>query len=417
MTKVNHLQSLCVIHVDFDIWSGQTRLSASDLKLGQGGEIPPEKVAQLGSKKICDPAKLKGFHRLKTETRRLLLKFGMPFMNGFAVPVSKTDEICSKLDAVSSAFNQLKQDFIRGYNNAVDEWCRENPEYERAIRSGSLPKETVEARIGFEYQVFMIQPLNEDEDNAKRLNRKVERLGDDLISEVVQEANKFYAETLAGRNQCSVTTRQTLRNIRDKVDGLSFLNGSFTPLVRLLDQTLRGYEQHARGRNIVAPYFYQVVATVLIMGDRDRIEQYANGSINVEGLANDIGGTEAHMWDQPKDDKAGHENKNVGESVDLVVEDNTSLQQAVTHDPQQDSSTNLAADLDEDIDSFFKSFSERGDGKSQDGASTSEVTQEDVGGDLLQQPQTEPETIEPVEQENSPEQKPLKSVDDDDLFF
>ncbi|MDW1951120.1 DUF3150 domain-containing protein, partial [Vibrio sp. 812(2023)] len=153
MTKVNHLQSLCVIHVDFDIWSGQTRLSASDLKLGEGGEIPPEKVAQLGSKKICDPAKLKGFHRLKTETRRLLLKFGMPFMNGFAVPVSKTDEICNKLNDINFQFNQLKQDFIKGYNKAVDEWCQENPEYERAIRAGALPKETVEERIGFEYQV------------------------------------------------------------------------------------------------------------------------------------------------------------------------------------------------------------------------------------------------------------------------
>ncbi len=61
-------------------------------------------------------------------------------------------------------------------------------------------------------------------------------------------------ERLAGRDQCAVTTRQTLRNIRDKVDGLSFLNSAF-PLVKLLDQTLRGYEQHADGRNIVAPFF------------------------------------------------------------------------------------------------------------------------------------------------------------------
>ncbi|MDV5469039.1 DUF3150 domain-containing protein [Klebsiella pneumoniae] len=76
---------------------------------------------------MCDPAKLKGFHRLKTETRRLLLKFGMPFMNGFAVPVSKTDEICNKLNDINFQFNQLKQDFIKGYNKAVDEWCQENP--------------------------------------------------------------------------------------------------------------------------------------------------------------------------------------------------------------------------------------------------------------------------------------------------
>ena len=46
-------------------------------------------------------------------------------------------------------------------------------------------------------------------------------------------------ERLAGRDQCALT-RQTLRNIRDKVDGLSFLNSAFTPLVKLLDQNPSG---------------------------------------------------------------------------------------------------------------------------------------------------------------------------------
>lgn len=166
---------------------------------------------------------------------------------------------------------------------AVDEWCQENPEYEGALRAGALPKETVEKRIAFEYQAFMIV-ADSDKGHAMKLNRKVESLGDDLIAEVTQEANKFYTERLAGRDQCAVTTRQTLRNIRDKVDGLSFLNNAFTPLVKLLDQTLRGYDQHADGRNVVAPFFYQVVAAVLIMSDKGRIEQYANGALTVEGM-------------------------------------------------------------------------------------------------------------------------------------
>jgi hypothetical protein len=35
-TKINHLTQLCVVHADFDIWSGQVRLTADDLKLGAG---------------------------------------------------------------------------------------------------------------------------------------------------------------------------------------------------------------------------------------------------------------------------------------------------------------------------------------------------------------------------------------------
>ncbi|WP_256896242.1 DUF3150 domain-containing protein [Vibrio alginolyticus] len=285
MSKVKHLENLCVINADFDIWSGQTRLSASDFKLGAGGEIPPEKVAQLGSKKICDPAKLKGFHRLKTETRRFLLSYGMPFMNGYAVPVAKTDEICAKLDKIDVEVQQLKHEFVTGYNNAVDEWCRENPEYETAIRAGALSREEVEKRIGFEYQVFMVQPT-QDEQSAHRLNRKVEELGDDLIAEVVNDANDFYNKRLAGKMHVATATGATLKNLRDKVDGLSFLNSAFTPLVSLLDQTLAGYEKHGAGkRNIEGMFFFQIMAAVLIMCDRQRIQEYAGGSLSVDDVA------------------------------------------------------------------------------------------------------------------------------------
>lgn len=288
MSKVKHLENMCVINADFDIWSGQTRLSASDLKLGVGGEIPPEKVAQLGNKKVCDPAKLKGFHRLKAETRRFLLSYGMPFMNGYAVPLAKTDEICKKLDKIDAEVRRLKEEFINGYNNAVDEWCRENPEYENAIRSGALPREAVAKRIGFEYQVFMVSPT-QDEQSVQRLNRKVEELGNDLIDEVVNEANDFYNRRLAGKTYVATATAATLKKLRDKVDGLSFLNSAFTPLVSLLDQTLAGYEKYGSGkRNIEGVFFFQIMAAVLIMCDRQRIQEYAGGSLSVDDVAKNL---------------------------------------------------------------------------------------------------------------------------------
>lgn len=288
MSHVKHLENLCIINADFDIWSGQTRLSASDFKLGAGGEIPPEKIAQLGSKKICNPTKLKGFHRLKTETRRFLLGYGMPFMNGYAVPVVKADEICSKLDKIDIEIQQLKREFVTGYENAVDEWCAENPEYEKAIRAGALSRKEVERRIDFEYQVFMVQPT-EDEQSAKRLNRKVDELGDDLLSELVNDANEFYNKRLAGKMHIATSTAKTLKNLRDKVDGLSFLNSAFVPLVQLLDQTLAGYEKHGAGkRDIQGMFFFQIMAAVLIMCDRQRIQEYAGGELSVDSVAKEL---------------------------------------------------------------------------------------------------------------------------------
>ncbi|NMV28296.1 DUF3150 domain-containing protein, partial [Vibrio parahaemolyticus] len=135
-----------------------------------------------------------------------------------------------------------------------------------------------------------------------------------------------------------------------------FLNSAFNPLVKLLDQTLRGYEQHADGRNIVAPFFYQVVAAVLIMSERDRIEQYANGSITVEGMANDIGGSGAQMGDRSKDEKAEQKSDKAGELIPATEGGETKQQQVGGTESVQSEQTNSggnAVDLDEDIDNFF----------------------------------------------------------------
>jgi hypothetical protein len=288
--QIKHLDELCVIHADFDIWSGQTRLAPEDLKLGAGGEIPPEKLALLGSKKICDPVKLRGFHRLKTKARRTLEHYGLSFMNGWAVPADRLDTILKQLDGIGKEFDAVRQEFLRDYDNAVEEWCMDNPGYEHIIRAGAMPRDVVEKRIGFDYQVFMIKPVGEPTDaTQQRLNRKLGGLSNDLFDEINAEANKFYDEKLKGQIEIKKGTSIHLKKLRDKVDGLSFLNSAFVPLVNLLDDTLRGYESQAQGHRIVAPFLYQVVAAVLIMCDRSKIEGYANGSVTVDDVAGNAG--------------------------------------------------------------------------------------------------------------------------------
>lgn len=283
--KINHLDALSVVQIDFNIWSGQTKLRPEDVKLGVGGELPSEKVAQLGSKRVIDTANLKGFHRLKQEARRMLSRYGMPFMNGYAIPVDKTSEVCARLDNVEQEFNQLKQAFVQDYNEAIDQWARENPEFSQAIREGALSQSDVESRIGFEYQLFRIAPIGDGE-NADRLSKKVNSLGDDLISEVVKTASDFYNTNLLGKTHVNISTRRTLMGIRDKLDGLSFLNGALTPLVQLLDGIITGYADNAEGRHITEPFIWKVIGAVLIMSDRNRIEQYASGKVTVDAVGN-----------------------------------------------------------------------------------------------------------------------------------
>lgn len=426
-SKVKHYDRLSVIHADFDIWSGQTRLSGEDLKLGHGGEIPPSKVAQLGSKRICGPENLRGFHRLKTETRRLLLRHGMPFMNGVAVPVDKTDEICERLDQIEGEFNALKSEFIRGYHQAVEEWVDENPEYGDAIRRGALPIEEVERRIGFEYQVFMMKPLDNDSDEVRqdRLNKKIENLGQDIIDEVVQESSKFYAEKLAGRETCAVSTKKTLKKVRDKIYGLSFLNGNLVSLTNLLDQTLQGYAQFSGSREVTGPFFYQVVAAVLIMSSRDRIEQYSAGEISVDELSRETAEQTAErkeliddinqrssagnvVEDESKPDAASE--ADTDEESDAEANANAETSSEDQAEPEEDSSNGDNDPLD-DIDRYFDSIEQSPEEK--------EVEREPLEPEPVPAVQDEQNTESVPAHDNREQPEPAKDPNqkDEDMFF
>ncbi len=288
MIKIQHLDLLNIIQLNFDIWSGKTSLSASDLKLGKGGEIPPEHLIRLGTKKICNPDTLNRFLRLRTQAKRLCRHYGIPFLSGFAIPVSKADEVCQRLNEISLAFQQAKLQFIHSYDADIEAWIQENPPYENAIRMSLMSCDTAAKRINFDYRLFMIQPPEHSQESAQRLKTDVEGLGDQLIEEIIEKANKLYTKKLAGKYQCNVRTKKVLQNLRDKLNGLYFLNSAFSPLVKMLDETLRDYDHYAEGNQIVAPFFYQVMAVVLIMCERSKIEQYANGLITPQAVVTDI---------------------------------------------------------------------------------------------------------------------------------
>ena len=281
-TPVNHLDHLSILNLDFDIWSGKVKLTASDIKLGAGGEIPPESLAHLGQKKVIDSDKLRPFHRLKTSARRLCLGYGMPFLNGFAVPTDKVDELISQLDKIAVQMETEKRDFINGYDVSVTEWVDGNPDYAQTIRDNSLPKVVVEQRIDFDYQIFKINPVNDEQ--AQKLSTMASGLGNELLEEIVSEANEFFHKNINARTSCQASTKKTLLRLRNKVDGLSFLDSKFLSVVLLLDDTLKGYD--AVTKKLEGGLFYQLMAAILVLSSKNKIQEYAEGSIDVSAMAN-----------------------------------------------------------------------------------------------------------------------------------
>lgn len=269
---------------NFRIWSGQRKLDVLDINFGEGAERPSDDVVELGSKRIIDPKELNMFHRLKRETDRFLAAHGMTFLGGYACPIHKQDIIMEKLEEVRKQFASIKSNFLSTYATKVSEWVdhvysvTSDVEFAHKLQNSVLTESEVERRLAFDFQVFKLQPVNDDE--AEKLEQRVSGLGDDLISEVVDGANKF-AFTLFGKERVAVTTRMTLIGIRDKVDGLAFLNSRLQPLSDLISDTLKGYQLHSEGRYITAPFLYQVIATAFVLSDRDKINAWAEGSIDI----------------------------------------------------------------------------------------------------------------------------------------
>lgn len=350
-TPVNHLDHLSILNLDFDIWSGKVKLTASDIRLGTGGEIPPESLAHLGQKKVINSDKLKPFHRLKTSARRLCLGYGMPFLNGFAIPTDKVDDLISQLDKIAVQMETEKSDFIATYDDSVTDWVDANPEYAQTIRACSLPKVVVEQRIGFDYQIFKINPVNDEQ--ANKLSTMASGLGNELLEEIVNEANEFFHKNINAKTSCQASTKKTLLRLRNKVDGLSFLDSKFNAVVTLLDNTLIGYETVTK--KVEGSLFYQLMAAVLVLSSKDKVQAYADGSIDVSAMAQNF-----FQSEQGVSTSNASDDTNYDDSATTQVEDEPEKEvesQIVASQEIKKTVDTIPSDFeipdDDDIDSYF----------------------------------------------------------------
>lgn len=337
-TNVNHLEKLAILQIDFDIWSGQVKLADPDIQLGIGGKLPPKALADLGRKYVIDKIHLRSFGRLKSRARRLCLSFGMSFMNGFAVPIERIDEISLELDQISKDMIDAKAEFMKGYDGWVDDWALENSEYSQAIYAGALSKARVESRIGFEYQVFQVTPINETESN--KLNGMASGLADELLDEITEEANTFFHNNLKGKETCQVSSQKTLKRLYDKVDGLSFLDSRFLSVVELLAKTINGYP--SSGKIVEGELYFRILSATLILSSKTKIQEYAAGVVDVDKMA------DGYMLSAPATEKE-----------DVLIP--TKQQDLISSDNSSAKPFDLSLPNDDELDQFLGSKVANGD--------------------------------------------------------
>lgn len=241
-TDITVLDNLIALNLDVKIWTARKKLLPVDFG---GAELPPEELASLGSKKICDPKELRIFGTLKARAVNLLDRTGVRFLGGWGIPEDKADEIVTELTDIRADFLNAKAQFLNRYDEAIKDWIVQHPGWESLIGSSSVSADYVRSRLDFKWQFFKLVPPN-DNVVGHGLQNEVNELGGTLFDEVAKAASDTWKRCFEGKDKVTHKALSPLRSIHSKLAGLTFVEPRVVPVVDLLDTAFnripkRGY--------------------------------------------------------------------------------------------------------------------------------------------------------------------------------
>ncbi len=223
------INKLVVVMLNITLWQGRKKLRTEDLeeKGINTASLPPEKLASLGSKRIVSTDAVSDFMRLKRQAERACIAVGTRCLGGYAIPEDKLAGLLAELDAVKAEFVVAKRHFLQEYETNVDVWAEENPEWEDAIRRAVDPKQVVDGQLQFGFTPFRLGFAVGAETH---LEEEVQGLRGQLSREIAQAAKTVWEESFHGKLSVTQKAVNRLKGIQDKLDGLSFLDGSIGTL-------------------------------------------------------------------------------------------------------------------------------------------------------------------------------------------
>ena len=240
MTQIdNHLtilDRLVAVNLNITIWSARKKLTAADFG---GVELPPEELASLGSKKICDPERLRIFATLKARAVSKLDSLGIRFLGGWAIPEDQAATVHELLLKLRDEFLSAKDDFLNSYDQGIQDWVDKHPGWERLIADSPVSAEQVRSRLGFKWQLFKVAGPDPNNSASESLVSEIEALGQTLFGEVAAEAKTIWQKVYAGKTEVSHKALSPLKNLHRKLTGLSFVEPRVAPVADLIETAFK----------------------------------------------------------------------------------------------------------------------------------------------------------------------------------
>jgi hypothetical protein len=235
MTEINVLERLVAVNLDIRIWTARKKLLPLDL---EATHLPPEDLASLGSKKVCNPEDLKRFYTLKARANTLLERHGIRFLNGWIVPDSGIQMITDELAIIKNEFNATKEDFLQRYDRSVQEWIAKHPQWSSIIANSIVSEEHVRAKLDFRWHMFKVTMPSElsTQDN---LLEDVTKLDTALFDEIAKCASDAWKYCYLGKTEITRKALSPLKVMHEKLIGLSFIEPRVAPVAELIETALK----------------------------------------------------------------------------------------------------------------------------------------------------------------------------------
>jgi len=249
-TDIKVLDSLLALHLEVNIWTARKKLSPEDFA---GATLPPEDLASLGSKRVCDPEALRVFGTLKARAVSLLDRHGVRFLGGWAIPESQADAIVTELEQILQDFNAAKEDFLSRYDESVRDWIAKHAGWEQIIADSTVSADYVRSRMGFLWRLYRIVPPDPTDPVMEGLKDEVATLGQTLFGEVSKAATEAWHKCFAGKTEITRKALSPLKTIHQKLSGLSFVEPRVSPVADLIHTAFEHLPKRGRieGANLL----------------------------------------------------------------------------------------------------------------------------------------------------------------------
>lgn len=263
------LGSAIGVRLEVHIWSGRRTLSKDDLVHAnpEFRKLPEKELANLGSVKICDPDEIKKFRTVRNKARGVLIRSGVPFMGGWAIPKERWPTVRGDLLLLQAEYRALVAVFVQNFDVAMDAWKKKHllmhPEW--SVLFTKLPTATsAGGKLDFLFhpQRFMAPSDDPNSELNAEFNAETGGLRGELLRKVAAEAMDFTAslsklDKLTGvvseREFVTPKTLGPLTRAAEELKAFTFLDPSLVHASRLISDAVDSLEGKKRvdGRDLL----------------------------------------------------------------------------------------------------------------------------------------------------------------------